>query len=49
MCDNEFMDKDVITRKCMCTNSTICKQLVDLLNSKKFEEVEFLLDNRDNA
>jgi hypothetical protein len=45
MCDNELMTIDIIRKKCLCINQDICKQLVSLLQNKRFEEAEYLLDH----
>ena len=43
--DGTFLTKELITKECVCNNTSICKQLIDLLSNKKVKEAYDLLDN----
>lgn len=35
--DLVFMDKESISERCDCVNTSVCKQICDLLNAKKID------------
>ena len=43
--DGNFMDKAIISELCVCQHVDTCKQMIDLLNNKKYTEASVLLSN----
>lgn len=45
--DLVFMDKEKIKDECLCTETSNCMAIVDLLNNKKYLIAETLINGKD--
>jgi hypothetical protein len=51
MCENEFIDKEIISNKCRkkaCVHQATCHTLVDILNAKKPDMAKKIIDSNFN-